>query len=121
MIELKFPLVKQAFESLAIFHFLIIVYSLLYYKDRIKCPKQRTKTDLRLLKSPFPPWVRSYLSDILFCLGNILNIYHLPGAGRVVCKVTIFAISGDFFIGCEKKLVLRISSAPECVTFGSDS
>ena len=43
------------------------------YQDRINYPKQRTKTGLSSVEIilSFPPWIRSYLSDILFCLGNM--------------------------------------------------
>ena len=43
-----------------------------YYQDRIKCPKQRMKAGLSTVEITIssPPWIRSYLSDFLFCPGN---------------------------------------------------
>ena len=44
-----------------------------YYRNGIKCQKQRTKTCLSTVEIivSFPPWIRSYSSDILFCIGNM--------------------------------------------------
>ena len=46
-----------------------------YYRDRIKYPKQRTKTGLSTVEITisFPPCIRSYLSNTLSCPGSIFH------------------------------------------------
>ena len=59
--------------------YLILLQLMIYYRDRIKCPKQRTKTGLATVEITisFPPWFRLYLSDILFCYGNSYRLYNV--------------------------------------------
>ena len=44
-----------------------------YYQDKVECPKHRMRTGLSTVEITisFPSWIRSYLSDNLFCLCNI--------------------------------------------------
>ena len=59
-----------------------------------KCPKQRTKTSLSTVEITisFPPWIRSYLLDILFCPGNTCTLLQTGdekccvGDTRVLCS-----------------------------------
>ena len=65
-----------------------------YYQGRIKCLKHIMKTGLSTVEIIilFPPWIRSYLSDILFCPGNTCTVLQTGdekccvGDTRVFCS-----------------------------------
>ena len=56
------------------------LYCTLFYHvsskgNEIKCPKQTCLSTVEII-IPFPPCIRSHLSDILFCSGDVLGCSH---------------------------------------------
>ena len=54
-----------------------------HFRVRVNCPIQRTTTSLSTVEIniSFPPWISSYLSDILFCPGYTCGTQTRGGRG----------------------------------------